>query len=508
MAQEVKQSWIVKVGRKLPESNILFLILIGFVVIGSFIFQGTYSSVVEGANDIVVKNMLSADGLVWFFYNCIHNFTSYSPLGIVIVGAIGFGFSEKTGLLGAAIKKLGILTPEKFLLPVIIFIGINSSIASDAGYIVLIPLAGALYAGLGKNPLIGITAAFAGVSAGFGAALIPTPGDGLLGGITNDVLIANGYSLGEFGINSFVTMNYIFMFASTFFLTVVITFIGAKFVNKNVEAYKYTIPKDLNTASDLTADEQKGLKRAGIALLITTIAFVIFNFTVLQGFESNELLGLADKENASYVPIRDNIIVVMIIIFLVPSLVYGKTIGTITNSKSYVKLTSAAMADMSYFLVFAVFAGNFIQIFNFSGLSQFIANSGASALQTMNMDNPVLLMLGFILATAFINLFMGSASAKWNILAVIFIPMLIQATNGELTPDVIQAGYRVADSSTNVITPLMTYAGVILIACRKYIDDFEYGDMLALMLPYSIGILVSWSAFYSVWLALGLPFGL
>ncbi len=508
MAQEVKQSWIVKVGRKLPESNILFLILIGFVLVGSFIFQGTYTSVVEGANDIVVKNMLSSDGLVWFFYNAIHNFTSYSPLGIVVVGVIGFGFSEKTGLLGAAIKKLGILTPEKFLLPVIIFIGINSSVASDAGYVVLIPLAGALYAGLGKNPLIGITAAFAGVSAGFGAALIPTPGDGLLGGITNDVLIANGMALADFGISSFVTMNYIFMVASTFFLTIVITFIGAKFVNKNVEAYKYTVPKDLNTASDLTADEQKGLKRAGIALLLTSIAFVILNFTVLKGFEANELIGLADKNNASYVPVRDNIIVVMIIIFLVPSLVYGKTIGTITDSKSYVKLTASAMSEIAYFLVFAIFAGNFIQIFNFSGLSQFIANSGANALQTMNMDNPVLLMLGFIMVTAFINLFMGSASAKWNILAVIFVPMLIQATGGELTPDVIQAGYRVADSSTNVITPLMTYAGIILIAARKYIDDFEYGDMLALMLPYSIGILLSWSAFYAVWLGLGLPFGL
>ncbi|MFV0520783.1 MAG: AbgT family transporter [Lachnospirales bacterium] len=507
MSNEVKQSWIVKVGRKLPESNILFLYLIGFVVLGSFIFQGVYPSVVEGANDIVVKNMLSTDGLVWFFYNCIHNFTSYSPLGIVVVGVIGFGFSEKTGLLGAAIKKLGILTPEKLLLPVIIFIGINSSVASDAGYVVLIPLAGALYAGLGKNPLIGITAAFAGVSAGFGAALVPTPGDGLLGGITNDVLVANGMALSDFGISNFVTMNYIFMIASTFFLTVVITFISVKFANKNVENYSYTIPEDLHSASDLTSNEEKGLKNAGIALLITILTFVVLGFTLLQGFVSNDIVGLAEKANQTYVPIRDNIIVVMIIVFLVPSLVYGKSVGTITNSKSYVKLTAAAMADIAYFLVFAVFAGNFIQIFNYSGLSTFIANEGANFLQTINMSSPILLMVGFILVTAFINLFMGSASAKWNILAVIFVPMLIQATNGELTPDVIQAGYRVADSSTNVITPLMTYAGIILIACRKYIADFEYGDMLALMLPYSIGILISWTIFYCAWLALGLPFG-
>ncbi len=503
-----QQSWIVKVGRMLPESNILFLWLIAFVCIGSAIFAGTYTSVVEGSNEIVVKNMLSADGLVWFFYNAIHNFTSYSPLGIVVVGVIGFGFSEKTGLLGAAIKKLGVATPENLLLPVVVFIGINSSIASDAGYVVLIPLAGALYAGLGKNPLIGITAAFAGVSAGFGAALIPTPGDGLLGGITEQVVVANGWQLADFGINSYVTMNYIFMIASTFLLTVVITVVAKFFANKAVHSYEYTIPEDLHTASDLTETETKALKSAGIALLATCALFVFLGFTVLGTFSSNELLGMAEKTSGNYSPIRDNIIVVMIFIFLIPSLVYGKIVGTITDGKSYIKLTSSAMSDISYFLVFAIFAGNFIAIFNYSGLSSYIANVGAELLLNMNMTNPVVLMFGFIIVSAFINMFMGSASAKWNILAVIFVPMLIQATGGELGPEAIQAGYRVADSSTNVITPLMTYAGIILIACRRYIDDFEYGDMLALMMPYSIAILVSWSIFYCIWLGLGLPFGI
>ncbi|MFV0440541.1 MAG: AbgT family transporter [Lachnospirales bacterium] len=504
---EVKQSWIVKVGRALPESNILFLYLIGIVCIASFFLQGTYASVVEGGNDIVVKNMLSLNGLNWFFYNAINNFRSYSPLGIVVVGVIGFGFAEKTGLLGSAIKKVGIITPEKFLLPVVVFLGINSSVASDAGYIVLIPLAGALYAGLGKHPLIGITAAFAGVSAGFGAALVPTPGDGLLGGITNDVLLANDMLLSDFGISNFVTMNYFFMIASTFFLTIVISLIGNKFVNKTVDAYTYTVPEDLHTASDLSDEETKALKAAGVALLVTIAVFIVLGFTALGSFTSNEAIGLAEKTNQTYVPIRDNIIVVMIIIFLVPSLVYGKKVGTITDSKSYIKLTVSAMSEIAYFLVFAIFAGNFIQIFNFSGLSTYISNQGAGMLMSMNMTSPILLMLGFIVVTAFVNLFMGSASAKWNILAVIFVPMLIQATGGEMGPDVIQAGYRVADSSTNVITPLMTYAGVILIACRRYIDDFEYGDMLALMMPYSLGILISWSIFYCIWLGLGLPFG-
>ncbi len=506
--KDVKQSWIVKVGRMLPESNILFLWLTAFVLLGTFIFQGNHTSAIEGGNDIVVKNMLSIDGLNWFFYNAINNFRSYAPLGIVVVGVIGFGFAEKTGLLGSAIKVLGVKTPDALLLPVIVFIGINSSIASDAGYVVLIPLAGALYAGLNKNPLIGITAAFAGVSAGFGAALIPTPGDGLLGGITEQVLEANGMFLADFGINSYVTMNYLFMIASTFFLTVTISIVGILFVNKNVENYEYTIPEDFSHGSDLTDVEKKGLNRAGLALLAVIAIFVVLYFTALKPFEANELIGLNARSNRMYVPIRDNIIVVMIMAFLIPSIVYGKSVGKITDGRSYISLTVQAMSDIAYFLVFAVFAGNFIAIFNFSGLSQFIANSGAGMLQSMKMDNPILLMLGFIAVTAFINMFMGSASAKWNILAVIFVPMLIQATGGELGPDAIQAGYRVADSSTNVITPLMTYSGIILIACRRYVKDFEYGDMLALMLPYSIGILVTWAAFFSIWLGLGLPFGI
>ncbi len=513
-SKEKKQSWIVTVGRMLPESNILFLWLTGFVLLASFIFQGTYDYLIpiSGKDSFNVINMLSAEGLNWFFYNAIRNFTSYSPLGIVVVGVIGFGFSEKTGLLGSAIKSLGANTPEKLLLPVVIFIGINSSIASDAGYVVLIPLAGALYAGLGKNPLIGITAAFAGVSAGFGAALIPTPGDGLLGGITETALAGADMTLEQFGIDNFITMNYLFMIVSTFALTGIITLVAVFFGNKNAEQYDFSIPEDFHLGTELTATEKKGLLYASLSILALIVMFVVLHYTVLAPFNVNEMLApLGSKytnPDSTHVPIRDNIIVVMIILFLVPSIVYGKTVGTITNGKSYVNLTVQAMSDISYFLVFAIFAGNFIAIFNASGLSKLIANSGANTLIALEMTNPILLMLGFILITAFINMFMGSASAKWNILAAIFVPMLIATTNGELTPDVIQAGYRVADSSTNVITPLMTYSGIILIACRRYIKDFEYGDMLALMLPYSIGILVGWSALFSIWLYLGLPFGL
>ncbi len=503
------QSWIVKVGRKLPESNILFLYLTVAVIIASFIFQGDDYTAAVGEGTIVVKNMLSADGLRWIFYNFINNFVKYPPLGIVVVGVIGFGFAEKAGLLGVLIKKLGIITPDKFILPVVIFLGINSSVASDAGYVVLVPLAGALYAGLGKNPLMGITAAFAGVSAGFGAALIPTPGDALLGGITRDV--ANTTSYG-FPFSGEVMINYFFMIASTFYLTIVITFVAEKFAKKNVEQYSFKVPKEMKTSVTEISDlENKGLRNAGIALLVVLGVLLALNFGPLGEFipTLNYKAGFAPIETDNTIkPLVDNIIVVMILIFLIPSITYGKTIGTITDDKSYIALTSNAMKDMSYFLIFAIFAGNFLAIFNVSGLSQLIANSGAKFLIDLNITSPILLMIGFMIITAFINLFMGSASAKWNLLATIFVPMLLITTDGNLGSEVIQAGYRIADSSTNVVTPLMSYAGIILLACKKYIDDFEYGDLMALMVPYSIGIFVSWTILFVAWMLIGIPFGI
>lgn len=499
-----KKGLVERIGAALPESNLLFLILIGIVIAISFIAQGEYKGVQEGTT-YTVTNLLSLEGARWILYNVINNFRAYPPLGIVIVGVIGFGFAEKVGLLGTLIKKVGHSTPEKLILPVIVFLGINSSIASDAGYIVLVPLAGALYAGLGKNPLTGICAAFASVSAGFGAALIPTPGDGLLGAVTKSVVED---TMGrEFTFNA-VTMNLLFMIASTFFLTFLITFVTNKFVNKRAEHYEIAIPEeDAIKIEALSAKEKKGLKAAGIALLIVIAALVAMYFMgILQNYEAvvDEATGAVKEFN----PILDNIIVIMICIFLFPSIAYGKTVGVITSGKEYVNVTTKAMKDMAYIMVFAIFAGNFLAIFSHSGIDKFIANHGAQALIGLNIKNDLLLIVLFIFISAFINLFVGSASAKWTLLAPIFIVMLDAVSNGSLGADVIQAAYRVADSSTNIITPLMTYMGVILITAKKFAPKFEIGDLISIMTPYSISILLGWTAFFVGWMLTGLPFGI
>lgn len=517
VVKERKVSLVEKIGRRLPEANILFMLMIVGTLILSAILAGSYYKVtgdqttpkVVGENAYEVVNMLKPTNFRWIFEMFINNFRSYPPLGVVIVGVIGFGFAEKVGLLGTLIKKLGFSTPEKVILPIIIFIGVNSSIASDAGYIVLIPLAGALYAGLGKNPLVGIAAAFAAVSAGFGAALIPTPGDGLLGEITARVALQNDI---EFLLNP-VTQNLIFMIASTFFLTALITFITKYFIEGKVSHFEIVIPEeDRIEIGELTSEEVKGLKSAGVALVITILVLVFLYFVgVLKTYtpaDPNFPVVVHPLPNGTVNPILNNIIVIMVLLFLFPSLAYARATGQIKNSKDYTALNVNAMKSMAYIMVFAIFAGNFLALFNYSGIAQFIANHGAQLLLDLQLNNKYLLLIGFIIISALINLFMGSASAKWTLLAPIFIPLMFFASHEQLSVEVVQAAYRVADSSTNVISPLMTYIGVILLFAKKYSPKFELGDLIALMMPYSIGILLGWSAFFIIWLSLGLPFGL
>ncbi len=492
-----KRGIIERIGAALPESNLLFLILIGLIIVASFFAKGSHPSAIEGADDYIVNNLLSIEGVRWIITNILKHFTAYPPLALVVVGVLGFGFAEKTGLLGTLIKIVGHATSEKLILPVIIFLGINSSMASDAGYIVLIPLAGALYAGLGRNPLIGIMVAFAAVSAGFGAAMIPTPGDGILGTITARVY-ENSFNQ-PLHVN-IMTMSYFFMVVSTLFLTVFLTVVTKVFVEKRINQYDFTLPEDMMNIGALNADEKKGLRSAGIAFLIT-LAVIIFAWYI------GILRTYTDANGKDMNPLLGNIVVLLIFLFLFPALAYAKVMKTINNGTEYINTTVAAMRDIAYILVFAVFAGNFLGIFSYSGLDKFIANQGALLLLQLNIQNPILLTTLFIFISAFINLFMGSASAKWAILAPIFVPMLVIASNNSLGPEAIQAAYRIGDSATNIITPLMPYTGIIIIAARRYNNKFEIGDLIALMMPYSIAILFGWTAFFVLWMLFGIPFG-
>lgn len=497
MNTQPKRGMIERIGSALPESNLLFLILTGFIIIASFFAQGSHPSSLEGAENYVVNNLLSVEGFRWILSNVLKHFTDYPPLAMIVVGVIGFGFAEKTGLLSTLIKVVGHSTSEKLILPMIIFLGINSSVASDAGYIVLVPLAGSLYAGLGRNPLVGILVAFAAVSAGFGASLIPTPVDGMLGTMTAHFYESSFNRPMPFNI---MTMSYTFAAVSTIFLTIFLTFITKAFVEKRINRYDFKLPEDVVSIGVLSPEEKQALKKAGIAFAIT------FAFIVLAWFVG--ILRTYTAANGRMVnPILSNIIVLLIVLFLFPALAYARAMKTINSGQEYINTTVSAMRDVAYILVFATFAGNFLGIFNYSGLDKLVANNGAMLLLRLNIQNPILLAVAFVFISAFINLFMGSAGAKWAILAPIFVPMLVIASHHNLGPEVIQAAYRIGDSATNIITPLMVFTGVILVGARRYNDKFEIGDLIAIMMPYSLAILFGWTAFFIVWLLLGLPFG-
>ncbi len=527
--EERKQSIVERIGSKLPEISILFLLLMLITAVASAFLKGSHYFDSVGA-EVVVQNALSPEGFLYIMDNLIDNFIGFAPLGIVLGIIIGVGVAEKSGLLGVVLKQIGIKSPDWALIPIIVFLGVISSIASDAGYIVLIPLAGALFASIGRNPLIGIAAAFAGVSAGFGANLLPTPGDALLGAITESVAIENGI---PFTFNV-VLMNYYFLIGSTFLLTIVGTLITNRFIVPKFENRSFEMPEEINADETHITDEQKaGLSAAkkGLFAVIAVVVLVWLWINMIHGGFYQDVDGVLVTGNAleswtgftngmtldsavvdgllkERSPLVDNIIVVMLFLFLVPGYAYGKATGQIKKADDYIKMTTSAMADSAYILVLAFFAGNFVALFSWTGIGHLIANGGADVLISSGLNAyPVLLLIGFVLVSAIINLFIGSASAKWTLLAPVFIPMLYGA-NPELTPELVQVAYRVADSSTNIISPLMTYTGIVILYGMKYDKKFNYGTLMDMMYPYSFGFLITWTIFLIIWFMTGLPLGL
>ena len=404
---------------------------------------------------------------------------------------LGVGLAEESGLLSTLIKKVGLKVSDKMLPIVLVFLGIMSSIATDAGYVILIPLAGLLYAGLKKNPLIGMAAAFAGVSAGFSANLIPaTPIEGQGVPFVN----AAGQALNP------ATMHYYFVVASTFLLAIIGAFVTIKIIKPRLEKESYIIPADMNL-DDFTVkkEENKALKFAGLGFLIAVVCVVGLYFGPLKTF--------INADGAKVTPFMDNIILIITFLFFLPGVFYGAKVGKFKNANDVVRGMSKQMGSMGSVLVLTFFSYNFLALLSKSGLGTYITYLGGNLLKSMNLqDAPILLIIGFIVITAIINLFVGGLTSKWMLLGPIFLPMLYQV-NSNMTPEVVAAAYRVADSSTNIITPLMSYAGIILVFMRKYKPEYTIGDMIRLMMPYSVSFLVGWTILLLGFFAFGIPFG-
>ena len=509
-SQETKKvSLIERIGSKIPDPVIIFISLYVIVMILSAIFGGlTFETLDKDGNTLsyTIQNMFKSENIRWIFDNALTtNWLSYAGgiLGTILIVMFGIGIAEESGLFGALIKKVGRNIPERLLPYLLVFIGILSNIASDAGYLILIPLAGLLYLGLKKNPLIGMFAAFAGVSAGFSANVIPaTIIDVIIGSNAQAFSASQGVPFVSYlgkNLNP-NTMHYFFMLASTALLVLLGGFVTNRFVRPRFEKMDYIVPEDINLDSyNLTAEERKGLKWSLLGFVLSVIIVALLAVGPLASY--------VDESGATVTPFISNIILMITFIFFCTGAFYGFGIGKFRNAQDVVTAMSKQLGTMGYTLVLTFFSYNFLALLSYTQFGTYITFLGANALESLGLSNsPTLMIIGFIFITAIINLFVGGLTSKWLLLGPIFVPMLYRA-NPNMTPDVVAAAYRLADSSTNIITPLMSYAGIILISLKKYKPDFTIANMIRAMLPYSITFLIAWTALLLAFIQFGIPLG-
>jgi aminobenzoyl-glutamate transport protein len=467
--------------------------------------DGTTAAVLrtqESTETVVPRNLVSRDGVNWIFQNMVGNFTGFHPLGVVLVAMLGIGVAEKTGAIGALLRVMMLFTPMRMLTPAMVFIGVMSSMAADAGYVVLPPLAAALYKAVGRSPLVGLAAVFAGVSAGFSANLLPTGIDPLLAGLTQEgaQILDPGYTVNPL-------CNYYFMIVSTILLTFVGWFVTAVFVEPRFEKK----PPEAGGPSPLTREDEDAQKidRTEIRGLWWSLAWTAL-FTGLAAMLiviPGAPLYAGEGEPARW---PNAIVPLLFILFLVPGIAYGLATGTLKEEtgedKADVavgKLMARSMADMGPYIVLAFFAAQFVEFFNHSNLGLMLAIVGGEALQAADLPAPLLLAL-FIIVAGLGNLFIGSASAKYAFFAPVFVPMFMQIG---ISPELTQVAYRVGDSITNIIAPLNVYLIVILVFMRKYVPKAGLGSLIALMLPYTVVFWIVWTIVLVTWMLVGAPLG-
>lgn len=556
---------VEKVGNKLPDPAALFLILLFVVWILSAILSTMSFAEIDPrtGKGLVINNQMTGTAIATFLSNLVTTFTSFHPLGVVLVALLGVGVAEHTGFINAALKGLLSFTSAWLLTPMIIFVGIISHTAADAGYVLVIPLGGVIFYSAGRHPLAGIAAAFAGVSGGFSANFIPASLDPLLAGLTQSgaQIINPSYVVNPLS-------NWYFTASSTLLLVVVGWFLTDRIIEPRL---KKTAPVDgdpdaMPKMEELGPKEKRGLIAGLIAMVIgigilTAVSLPesspmrspagyrisqasiqslrtagvpdevtvkaapmlgqdLFGKTAFDNAlkqrlgEENaknfgaQFLGSAEpvppQLTAASAPLMLSIVALIFLLFLIPGIVHGYVAGTVSSHKDIVQGMSKTMSTMGYYIVLAFFASLFIAAFGQSNLGALLALKGAGALQALSLP-PQITIIGIILLTALVNLLIGSASAKWALLAPIFVPLLMQLG---MSPELAQAAYRIGDSCTNIITPLMPYFPLVVVFAQRYVKKTGIGTMVSLMLPYTIGFFIAWIIFLMIYWALGIPLGL
>jgi aminobenzoyl-glutamate transport protein len=489
--------WVERVGNRLPDPAALFVIALVGVWIVSWLLAGHEFTVPakDEMRTLTVQNQLSGPSLAAFLSNMVGAFTGFAPLGVVLVALLGVGVAEHTGFIRAGLKGLIAITPKSLLSPMLLLVAIVSHTAADVGYVLVIPLGGVIFHAAGRHPLAGIACAFAGVSGGFGANFIPSAIDPLLQGFTQSAAQI---------LDSSREVNPLCNWLFTSVSSVLVIVVGWIVTDRVIE------PRLQGKALDgegSGSDESQALsrkERSGVWAGLASMALGGL-LLILAVLPSDSPMRAENGQLSSFsAPLMQSLIPLIFLLFLIPGAVYGYVAGTVTSHRDLIAGMTKSMSTMGYYLTMIFFCAQFTSVFAKSNLGALLAVEGAEFLKALGL--PGMLTVGGIIAlSALVNLFVGSASGKWALLAPVFVPVLMQVG---LSPELTQAAYRVGDSTTNIVTPLMPYFPLVVAFCQRWVRNTGIGTVISLMLPYSISFLITWSLGLGLYWALGIPLGL
>src|SRR5690554_373576 len=488
---------VEKVGNKLPDPAVMFFGLLIIVWVFSWLLSGVSFDATHPltGEQVGVTNLLAGDQMADFLAKMVSTFMGFAPLGVVLVAMLGVGVAERSGFINVAIKLMLNVTPKLLLTPVLILVAIISHTAVDAGYVLVIPLGGVIFFAAGRHPLAGIAAAFAGVSGGFSANFVPSAIDPLLQGFTQSAAQILDPAIQLNPLN-----NYFFTAASSIVVVLVGWYLTDRVIEPRLQKGA-TIDgdqDDMPVLDDVTPRDRKAFY-AGVVTMVAGLVALYFAASA-----ENTPLADASGELASFTaPLMQMIVPLIFLLFIIPGIVHGFISGSFKNSQDVIGAMTKSMEGMAYYMVMAFFCALFIKAFGDSNLGTLLSIKGAQFLSSLQLTGGVT-MVGMIILVAFINLFVGSASAKWALISPIFVPMLMQLG---YSPDLTQAAYRVGDSISNIITPLLPYFPLVVLYCQRYVKGTGIGSLVAMMLPFTFSILVLWSAFLILYWTIGIPLG-
>ena len=512
--------WVERTGNKLPDPVFIFFYLIIALVVVSIVaslsgVSALHPTAIDESTGSALRidavSLLSPENIQRLWVEMPATFTHFHPLGYVLVVMLGAGVAERSGFFAAGMSKAVKSAPKSLLTPVVALVAMLGNHAADAGYVVLIPLAGILFAAAGRHPLAGIAAAFAGVSGGFSANISPGQLDALLFGITEEAV---GASALDPLWTANIAGNWFFISVMTFLYLPIIWYVTDKIVEPRLGPWRggATAGTQADDMSPDPAEESgalaaKGLRHAGYAALFVIALWLLMVFapgTPLVDEAACEAVPAADCSiHTQLAPLYRSLVAAFFLLFLLTGWAYGRATGKIASHRDLVEMMAESMKDMGYYLVLAFAAAHFVAMFGWSNLGLISAVHGAAAIQSTGLPLPLVLGL-MVLFTGLLNLFVGSASAKWALLAPILVPMLMLLG---ISPEGATAAYRVGDSATNIITPLMVYFPLILVFAQRWQKDFGLGSLTAMMIPYSVWLLISGTVLIVLWFYLGIPLG-